>query len=175
MKAVMTMFVVAILLCVVLSSEESDALKCTGVKLSDGQLYFSMPYEVNKDINDCDTQWLVDEKVAGIFDAEGENQFAFPIENLTVNAAILKTCPERLECLLICPSANINKKQRCSCDASPLTMLPEVGFPEWSVYIWIGLGASAVLVAVIVIIVFYRKRQRPGYVLSDQGSATTCV
>ncbi|KTG33704.1 hypothetical protein cypCar_00037601, partial [Cyprinus carpio] len=125
MKAVLTILVVSMLLCVVLSSEESDALQCTGEKLSDGQLYFSIPYEVKEDINDCETQWLVDEKVAGIFDAEGEMQFIFPIKNLTVNAAILQTCPERLACLLICPSANINKKQQCSCDASPLTTLPE--------------------------------------------------
>ncbi len=50
----------AVLLCIVVSSEESDVLQCTGEKLRDGQFYFNMPYEVKEDIYDCETQWLVD-------------------------------------------------------------------------------------------------------------------
>ncbi len=57
----LSLSVVAVLLCIVLSSdEESDVLQCIGEKLSDGQFYFNMPYEVKKDIYDCETQWIVD-------------------------------------------------------------------------------------------------------------------
>ncbi|KAK2903231.1 hypothetical protein QQF64_009847 [Cirrhinus molitorella] len=168
MKAVLTILVVAMLLCIVLSSEASDVLQCTGEKLSDGQFFFNMPYEVKEDIHDCETQWLVNGKVTGIHDAEGNSTFIFPIVKMTAKTAILETCPETLECLIMCPTASINEKQQCSCDASPPTTLPEVGIPNWSVYIWIGGSAFVVLVIVIAIIVVYQKRKRSGY---TSGSA----
>ncbi|KAF4103288.1 hypothetical protein G5714_016171 [Onychostoma macrolepis] len=165
MKAVL---VVAVLLCIVLSSEASDVLQCTGERLSDGQFYFNMSYDVKEDVRDCETQWLVDEKVAGISDDEGNMTFISPIVMATLKTAILQMCPERLECLLICPTGNINEKQQCPCDASPPTTLPEVGFPNWRVYIYI-VGAFAVLVTVTVFIVLYWKRQRLEYAPAEQA------
>ncbi len=46
--------------------------------------------------------------MAGISDAEGNMPYKFPVVHLSVNEAILQTCPERLECLLLCPSANVS-------------------------------------------------------------------
>ncbi|RXN28175.1 hypothetical protein ROHU_019501 [Labeo rohita] len=144
--------VVAMLLCIVLSSEAPDVLQCKGEKLSEGQFFFNMSYDVKENIQDCETQWLADGKVAGIYDVEGKVEFILPIVKMTEKTAILETCPERLEFLLMCPTANINEKHQCS-----------LGFPNWSVYIWIGGGVFVVSMIVTGIIVVYQKRPRCGY------------
>ncbi|RXN16856.1 hypothetical protein ROHU_027333 [Labeo rohita] len=125
-------YVVAMLLCIVLPAEASDVLQCTGEKLSHGQFLFNMSYEVKESIHDCEIQLLVDDnlfhfrgKVAGICDAEGNIESIFPVANMAMKTATLQTCPQKLECQLICPNSNINEKQQCSCDASPLTPLPK--------------------------------------------------
>ncbi|XP_077066830.1 uncharacterized protein LOC143720837 [Siphateles boraxobius] len=169
MSRVVALFVVAVLLCIILSSQEADVLQCTGGRQRDGQFFFNALYEVKEDIHDCETQWLVDEKVAGLFEANGNMAFMPPIVNATANTAILQTCPEKFECLLICPNGNINEKQQCSCDATPTTTLPEVspvGFPNWIIGVLIG--ASVFVVLMTVTIVLLQKRQRRSY---SSGSA----
>ncbi|XDV40144.1 hypothetical protein PO909_009279, partial [Leuciscus waleckii] len=117
--------VVAVLLCIVLSSQAADVLQCTGRRLDDGQFSFNASYEVKEDIRDCETQWLVNEKLAGLSDADGDMICIHPVVKATANTAILQTCPEKFECLLICPAGNINEKRLCSCDATPPITLPE--------------------------------------------------
>lgn len=156
--------VVAVLLCIILSSRAADVLQCTGGRLSDELFSFNALYEVKEDIRDCETQWLVEEKLAGLSDANGDITFISPIVNATANTAILLTCPEKFECLLICPTGNINEKQQCSCDAAtPPTTPPEVGFPNWGIGVLIGAIAFVVFAIVTVTIVLHQKRQRRGY------------
>lgn len=52
--------VVAVLLCIILSSRAADVLQCTGGRLSDELFSFNALYEVKEDIRDCETQWLVE-------------------------------------------------------------------------------------------------------------------
>ncbi|KAI2655402.1 Phenylalanine--tRNA ligase beta subunit [Labeo rohita] len=165
----MSLSVVAMLLCIVLSSEASDVLQCKGEKLSEGQFFFNMSYDVKENIQDCETQWLADGKVAGIYDVEGKVEFILPIVKMTEKTAILETCPERLEFLLMCPTTNVSiilsmkSTSALVSDASPPITLPKVGFPNWSVYIWIGGSVFVVSMIVTGIIVVYQKRQRCGY------------
>ncbi|KAK2903233.1 hypothetical protein QQF64_009844 [Cirrhinus molitorella] len=165
--------VVALLLCIVLLSEASDNMQCTGERQSDGQFFFHMSHAIKEDVSDCETQWLVDEKVAGLFEADGYTKFMPPLAMVTANTTIVQTCPKRLECLLICPSANVRKKMQCSCDNPPPTTLPEVDSPKWNMGVVIGVSASVILlVSVIVTIVLCKKKQRSEY---DQGRALETV
>ncbi|KAK7147503.1 hypothetical protein R3I94_010127 [Phoxinus phoxinus] len=165
------LLVVAVLLCIILSSQAADVLQCTGGRLSDGLFSFKAPYEVKEDIRDCETQWLVDEKLAGLSDANGNMTCIPPIIKATANTAILQSCPEKIECLLICPTGNINEKHQCSCDATPPTTLPKVGFPNWGIGVLIGASAFVVFGIVTVTIVLRQKRQRQGYSSSSTGPA----
>ncbi|KTG33703.1 hypothetical protein cypCar_00037602, partial [Cyprinus carpio] len=113
------------LLYIVLSAEASDVLRCTGERQRDGQFYFNMTYDLKEGVHDCETQWVINGIVAGFSDADGHTKCMLPLVNATANTAILHTCHEKLECLLICPSASINKKEPCSCDITSPTTLPE--------------------------------------------------
>ncbi|KTF84888.1 hypothetical protein cypCar_00037867 [Cyprinus carpio] len=152
---------VAVLLCIILSAEPSDVLRCTGERQRDGQLYFNMSYGLKEDVDDCETQWVINGSVAGISNADG-NIFIPPLVMATANTAILQTCPEKLECLLICPSASINTREQCSCDITSPTTLPEVGFPGQIVGAGIGVSVSVILLFYVTI-VLYKKKKRSGY------------
>ncbi|XP_058601991.1 uncharacterized protein LOC131521373 isoform X3 [Onychostoma macrolepis] len=117
--------VVAVLLCIVLPATASDVLRCTGERQRDGQFYFNMTYDLKEGVDDCETQWVINGSVVGISDADGITECMLPLLNATANTAILQTCHENLECLLICPSAGINKKESCSCNITSPTTLPE--------------------------------------------------
>lgn len=47
-------------------------------------------------------------KVVGLSEANGKVEFITPIVNATVNTVLLQTCPEKFQCLLICPSGNVS-------------------------------------------------------------------
>lgn len=48
------------------------------------------------------------EKVADFSEAAGNAKFMPPLAVVIANTTIIQTCPERLECLLTCPSASVS-------------------------------------------------------------------
>ncbi|XP_016387684.1 uncharacterized protein LOC107723528 [Sinocyclocheilus rhinocerous] len=160
---------VAVLLCIILSAEASDVLRCTGERQRDGQFYFNMSHGLQEDVDDCETQWVINGSVAGISNAD-ENKFIPPLVMATANTALLQTCPEKLECLLICPSASINTREQCSCDITSPTTLPEeyllcsteeshtVGFPGRIHGAGIGVSASVILLVCVTIVLYKKKK-----------------
>ncbi|KAF4103287.1 hypothetical protein G5714_016170 [Onychostoma macrolepis] len=163
--------VVAVLLCIVLPATASDVLRCTGERQRDGQFYFNMTYDLKEGVDDCETQWVINGSVVGISDADGITECMLPLLNATANTAILQTCHENLECLLICPSAGINKKESCSCNITSPTTLPEVGLPDRSVGVWIGASVLGILLFSLIVTILYKKKQRSGYALCGPGPA----
>ncbi|XP_050987556.1 uncharacterized protein LOC127178623 [Labeo rohita] len=89
----MIVSVVALLLCIVLSSEASDILQCTGERQSDGQFCFHMSYDFKDGVRDCETQRLIDEKVADFSEAAGNAKFMPPLAVVMANTTIIQTCP----------------------------------------------------------------------------------
>ncbi|KAK2903134.1 hypothetical protein Q8A67_007847 [Cirrhinus molitorella] len=121
----------------------ASVLQCTGERHLDGKFHFNMSHDLKEDVNDCETQWVINGKVAGISEADGKTKFMPPLVMATANTAI------------------INKKEQCSCDMTSATTLPEVGFPYWIVGTVIGV---ILLLCVIVTIVLYKKKKsRSGY------------
>ncbi|RXN38135.1 hypothetical protein ROHU_001403 [Labeo rohita] len=114
MRRTAAFIALTILSCIVLSAA-APVLQCIGKRQSDGQFYFNMSDALNNDVKDCETQWVINGTVVGISDADGNINVMPPLVMATANAAIVQTCHEKFEYLLICPSAGINKKEQCSC------------------------------------------------------------
>ncbi|XP_026140410.1 uncharacterized protein LOC113116450 isoform X1 [Carassius auratus] len=167
MRSSIAFLVVAVLLCIMLSAEASDVLRCTGERLSDGQFYFKMTFDLKEGVDDCETQWVINGIVAGFSEADGHTECKLPLLNATANTAVLQTCDEKLECLLICPSASINKREPCSCATTSSTTLPEVGLPDWRAGVWIGVSVAGImLLSLIVTMLYKRKKKRSEFALS---------
>ncbi|ROL48155.1 hypothetical protein DPX16_6650 [Anabarilius grahami] len=108
-------------------------------------------------------------KVVGLSEANGNVEFVTPIVNATVNTVLLQTCPEKLQCLLICPSGNIKKTKQCSCDTTktflttPLTTRSEVGFRDWRIRVGIGVFVILLVLASGTVLYVKRRSPRKGY------------
>ncbi len=63
---VLSLSVVAVLLCIVLPATASDVLRCTGERQSDGQFYFNMTYDLKEGVDDCETQWVINVNILHI-------------------------------------------------------------------------------------------------------------
>ncbi|KAI7806493.1 hypothetical protein IRJ41_006978 [Triplophysa rosa] len=113
---IMVFLAVALLLCCfVLTCGFPDDLKCLGKQkneISSHQIHYQVTPDIKDQIQHCEAQWLVKEKVVALYD--GNIRFKFPVVNATANTAIMEVNSD-VKYTLDCPSINVHRRLSCSC------------------------------------------------------------